>query len=366
MKIAYITRTSFGVLGGGASYYFPVKMAEGESVLVISPTPVKGREVVTMPNSSVEVISVPAGISDEAIYKIYIALRDFSPDIVHVFQSPGCLLYAVRIRGMLPGVKWILDFRSPPTVSGFLGRLEVQFRYMVSQLFYDHIFTHSMKTVRQNIPLRFRRAREVIPGVELASLGSRQGPRNNFPERFVYVGSVTASRRLDLLVDAFVAWAAKVERPVCLDIYGAGNALDELQERVRLAGGEHCIVFHGAVEQPVLLEKLPEYDVGVAYVPYDMFARAPSLKSLEYAAAGLSILASDTVGHRDYAKRFGFQFNFFANDMASIVAALDRVCHDFQSLPDATVNLECVKRFDWSAIVRDQLLPAYKEMIKHD
>lgn len=122
-------------------------------------------------------------------------------------------------------------------------------------------------------------------------------------------------------------------------------------------------MFHGAIDQQRLLEKLPDYDVGVAYVPDDLFAKAPSLKSLEYAAAGIRILASDTVGHRDYAKRFGFQFAFFRNDIRSIVAMLDRIYCEFESLSDPVVNLRCVERFDWSSIVRDQLLPAYKEMI---
>lgn len=366
MKIAYITRTAFGVLGGGASYYFPERISGSESVMVIAPTPAKSFEEITMSESSVRVLPVLAGRGEAALYQIYSALKDFNPDVIHVFQSPSCLLYAVKLKDFFPHSKWILDFRSPPTVSGLWDKLRVRLRYIVCQFYYDRIFSHSLKTVRQNIPLRFVRVHEVCPGVELAAIGGRPEKRSSCPERFVYVGSVTASRRLEVLVDAFVAWAAQVQRPVCLDIYGAGNALDELRERVRQAGGEQSVVFHGVLDQRALFERLPSYDIGVAYVPYDMFSRAPSLKSLEYAAAGLSILASDTVGHRDYAKRFGFQFNFFSNDRASILAVLERISHGFETLPDTAVNLRCVEQFDWSTIVRDQLLPVYKEMIKHD
>lgn len=366
MRVAYITRTTYGVLGGGASYFFPEKISQFAEVMVIAPTPKKSNEKVIMPVGRVRVCSVPAGQGEDALYQVYRLLADFRPDVVHVFHSPNCLFYVKKLKCLLPGAKWVLDFRSPPIISAWRDRIRVRFRYFACQMLYDHIFTHSHRTIGQNLPLRIRRVREVCPGVELASIGGRRGSCGGSPERFVYIGSVTASRRLDILVDAFIAWSRQLRKPVRLDIYGAGNALDELRARVSQAGGESSVVFHGAIDQQSLLEKLPSYDVGVAYVPDDLFAKAPSLKSLEYAAAGIRILASDTVGHRDYAKRFGFQFAFFRNDIRSIVAALDRIYCEFESLSDPAVNLRCVERFDWSSIVRDQLLPAYKEMTQHD
>lgn len=365
MKVAYITRTVFGVLGGGASYYFPEKMSGAAEVMVIAPTPLKSAEKVTMPVGHVRVCSVSAGKGGEGLYQVYRLLADFDPDIVHVFHSPNCLYYAARLKKFFPKARWVLDFRSPPIIPNFRDRLKVQFRYFLCQFFYDRIFTHSLRTIGQNLPLRIKRVWEVCPGVELSSLeGQRKGDENGAPKKFVYVGSVTATRRLDVLVDAFVEWAAHLQQPVCLDIFGAGNALDELNLRVRQLGGERYVFFHGALEQQALFEKLPEYDVGVAYVPYDLFSRAPSLKSLEYAAAGLKIMASDTVGHKDYAKRFGFEFNFFSNDKASLIAALSRVYHEFDGLPDMQINLQRVERFGWSCIVSSQLLPIYKEMLK--
>ena len=62
------------------------------------------------------------------------------------------------------------------------------------------------------------------------------------------------------------------------------------------------------MHQNQLFKEMSRYDAGVAYVqdegPGKIFNKSPSLKSLEYSAAGIPILASETIGHKEYQEKF--------------------------------------------------------------
>jgi len=359
VKIAFITRSGFGVLGGGASYYFPALLSVEHEVLVITPASATKEEVVRS-SEGIRVSSISAGAGRWALYEIYRQLEDFKPDIVHVFHSPRCLAYVYGLKSFFPKAKWVLDFRSPPVVEGFWSRNKLRLKYYISQFCYDVVVTHSFRTIRDNVLFPVSGVLEVPPGVELSRVRCKDRvSRGRFPERFVYVGSVSRSRQVDKLINAFAQWAQKQERAVRLDVIGGGNALEEMRRLVREKELTRFVSILGALPQECLFNKIAEYDAGIAYVPYDHFARAPSLKSLEYAAAGLPILASDTEGHKDYSSRFGFKFSYFSNNQSSMIRALESFSHHFATDDSWLSNLERVRPFDWKVVVERLLLPIY-------
>lgn len=361
MRIAFIMRAAFGVLGGTDSYLMPKYVAQRHDVLVLCQGNPKSGEEVVYKNDDLNICDVGAGSAETRAAKIFGALQGFKPEIVHVFHNPLCLRILYGLRRALPLVKRVLDFRSPLLVSSNAAHAAVLWRYFLCQFFVDHVFTHSLGTIEDNLPLRFRHITELPPGVETRRFKAAGRPAGT-PRKFLYIGSVARVRQLELLIRAFARFSRINSLRPSLDIIGGGNALGELRNLVASSGLCDCIRLTGLVPQEEIYVRLCEYDAGIAYVPYDKFSRAPSLKFLEYSAAGLPFMASDTIGHRDYASRFGFSFTPFQNSPQGVVAGLNQICAKPDLHEEIAVNRTAVQRFDWERIVAKDLLPVYAKL----
>ena len=361
IKIAFLTRGPFGALGSAASYMFPSILSDYCEVLVLSPHEKLQKEEIVNLDNDLSVVRLVEEEPTARVLEIYRELERFKPDIVHVFQSPFCLLYFSNLMLAFPNTSWVLDFRSPLLTKKMRTRRRMLRRYFYSQLFADKIFSHSTLTIRDNLPYRFRSYTEIPPGVTLNRFSPKKF-QNLLLEKFIYVGSVSKSRDIEFIVYAFGEFVEKAQSKRTLDIFGGGDALTEIQQLVKKRNWKF-IRIHGAVDQATLQSKIVEFDVGIAYVPNGKFERAPSLKSLEYAAAGLPILASRTSGHLEYEKRYGFQLNMFENNLESFNSVM-------QNLPNKSLksqvknNLKAVEPFDWKRIVQERLLPEYEALVK--
>jgi glycosyltransferase involved in cell wall biosynthesis len=154
-----------------------------------------------------------------------------------------------------------------------------------------------------------------------------------------------------------------------LDIYGQGDAENELQEIIKQHFSSNNVSLKGFVSQDKLFSLLPNYDVGVAFI-YDhpeasFYCKAPSLKSLEYAAAGLPVIASKTPGHLDYMNRFGFKFELFNNTLESFQKLINKLTVYGFNENDVANNLKSAKRFDWDVIAQTKLLPFYEDLVDY-
>lgn len=348
-------------MGGAASYFLPKHLAEQHDVLVLCQGAPESSEEVVYENNDLNICNIYTGSARNRAAKIFGALQGFKPEIVHVFQNPHCLRILYGLRRMFPLAKRVIDFRSPLLGSNNVARAAVLWRYFLCQFIVDHVFTHSLGTIKDTLPLRFRRITEIPPGVEIRHFQIAARPAGT-PRRFLYSGSVSRVRQLQLLIRAFASFSRNSRLRPSLDIIGGGDALDELRNMVDSDGLRDCIRLTGPVPQEEIYLRLCEYDAGIAYVPYDKFSKAPSLKFLEYSAAELPFMASDTIGHRDYASRFGFSFTPFQNSQEGIVAGLHRICAEPNLREDIAVNRTAVQRFDWEHIVANDLLPVYAKL----
>ena len=161
---------------------------------------------------------------------------------------------------------------------------------------------------------------------------------------------------------SFCEYVRETNSNKTLDLFGDGDDLASLRRYAR-ENNFDCIKFHGAIPQHLLIRRLSEYDVGIAYVTQDKYSSAPSLKSAEYAASGLPILASDTAGHRDWAKRYGFSYGFFDNTVNDIKRTLAETGNREEVRKQVANNLDAIRRFDWHRVVNEDLLPVYSRLI---
>ena len=360
MKIAFITRGAFGVIGGASSYMLPTMLSESNDVLVLSPENSNQKEKKIFTNRHLNVVKIKSTEIEGMLLELHLHLQQFKPDIVHIFQNPFCLHYLTVLPGLLDNAKWILDFRSPLLARNKKSRKRILMRYFLSQFYADHIFTHSNLTLKDNIVLKIRASTEVTFGIDPEK--HRPRTKSMYPSlRYVYVGSISKGRKMGLLIKSFAEFVIENSSRITLDIFGDGEELVELEKIVN-KNKWTFIKMHGAVNQNILTSQLQNYDVGIAYVTNDNYSRAPSLKSAEYAASGLSIIASDTLGHRDWEKRHGFRYYYFNNTSKGIKRVLAKK-YSIKELDDQRqTNFDAVKKFEWKYLVNNKLMPVYSRL----
>lgn len=361
MRILYIARAVFGAMGEAATYQYASKVARHHDVLVLAPRHPSGSEKIVFSDPDVAVKDIFSPAATEQIDNVYRQIRIFRPDIIHMIQSPLCFYYPYYLRHLIPASKWLIDFRSPHIGEKDDPALQ---RYFYLQFYVDGILTHFLPGLKTNIKPRFRRAYEIPPGVDLSLFEkNKKTPRHLTPRNFVFIGSITERRNVLFLVASFADFRKKSSMPVTLDIFGDGNAVDKLSSYIINNSLQDCIALRGVLPQEKLLKKLKTYDAGIAYVPYKNFSLAPSLKSLEYAAAGIPVLGSDTEGHRAYNLNYGFKFKLFKNTSEDFCAIMSDVMEQGFSEEDLAVNTNAVSKFDWQYIVEQRLLPLYAKFI---
>jgi len=125
-----------------------------------------------------------------------------------------------------------------------------------------------------------------------------RGPGESCDTDFVYIGSMLAERRCELMIDSFLRrfGASKLFR-----LYGAR----QLELEARYADHPN-VQFCGSVPQHELIPVLKSARVGVAYFPnhFPHILQTPT-KLMEYAALGMRILANEQPQNRATAQDYG-------------------------------------------------------------
>ncbi len=359
MKILYITRVPIGTMGEPAIHMFATIAAQDHDVLVLEPAPHNASEPYISQSDSLVKRNIYALDTKQQVAKAYSHIRQFCPDIIHMTQSPHCFYYPYYLKHLTPKTKWFIDFRSPHVGPKDSPALK---RYFYLQFYVDAVLTHSITSLKTNIKHLFRKPVELPPGVNLKLFAKNDKVgKTDEVTRFVFISSISKTRKIPFLITAFNEFAKKTDRSVTLDIYGDGNATDELLKLIQKRQTSNCIFYHGRVDQLDLLKKLPDYDAGIAYVPYENFTFAPSLKSLEYAAAGLPVIASDTEGHKEYNRKHNFNFIMFGNSIENFIDVMQKYMQVGIPIDHINKNMVAVKKFDWNHIVSTKLIPLYKK-----
>lgn len=308
----------------------------------------------------------PVRLNDKArLEEIILSLEHFDPDIIYIFSFHKWYELVGRLKKAFPTKKYILDIQSPTLHENQGRKTKLQKGSERGQHHLDAIVSFSEKSVETWIPSCVHQPVIYPLGIDLSlfqPVDSTQGRRHC--HRFVYIGSLHPKRQVDVLVDFFKDFAKQSSQPVSLDIYGSGPAYEEKHLRNMIAshGLGHCIRLAGLWPQEDLSKRLPDYDAGIAWVPYEIYDHSPSLKALEYMASGLPILASDTGAHKALVQQ-GYTIDFFSNNRDSFCTALDQVLESGFSAERILQNREAVKRFDYDAIIQRYILPLFAELV---
>lgn len=293
-------------------------------------------------------------------------------DILHIY-SPFALSFltiaAVRLLNLLLGkkVKVIFDIRT----GSLRGKIKRELNHLFLKL--------SRSLAHQTVILDQKLAQQIFGNthkkLSVVPLGAninhfqpsaeirkalRQKLGINDKIVFVAIGSLDPRREFSNFIEAFAKIAK--ERSDCrLLIIGEGkdkSNLEALVESKKIAG---YVTFIGQVDYQEIPAYLQAADIGVAYIPLkDYYLNQPPLKTAEYLAAGLPVIATATNGNKVFVKD---GYNGILTD-ASISATASGIKNIIEKKAALANNARrSIEKFNWDCIVKDKLLPLYHKLL---
>ena len=356
-KVLFIHKSTLGASGEASIHYYPTCLASlGHEVTIVA---CEGGKSEFLAGRGVRVIEISRGDGWNA--GVRNAIKDAHPDIVHVFLYTGCSLVPLMSSWLRARPRYVLDIRSPLLRIGLMRVLH-RVKNVVEPLPFDAIATHSVESAWTQVG---RKSGLVFlpPGVDISSVPKNfrnVGDSTRTTRKMVYIGSLDKLRNLHSLIDAFVQAALQV--PLELDIYGDGNDRAALERRIAATPFAASVRFHGTIDRQKLFTKLPQYDFGLAYVPGGMYETAPALKTLEYLACGLPVLATNTAGNRMFVTQ-DYNGLLAGPDAFSFGKAMQEICQSETLERYRAHARESVEQYDWSIIVKERLLPLYFRLL---
>jgi len=238
--------------------------------------------------------------------RVRAVLDTLRPDIVQV--NPTMLAFLLPLFRRRQSV-YLLDVRQAGEVAG--NDLSGQFRNwrmvmkhrLSAHLFYHHACFASEAAAERILGPRWPRLATIHRvGQDLSFLTHQWAEshqlENTEPVRFVYIGSISKLRQLELLLAA-IRQVAAVRQDFLVDFIGPDSTGGYYQRLVGEWGLGGTVRFLSSIPYSQVASTVATYDVALAYVPpLPDWQYQPTLKVLEYRALGIPILASDNAANR--------------------------------------------------------------------
>ncbi len=361
VELLYIClNASFGEAGTPGTYGLIAETANKTAVGVICPPP---SENIVYENDQIQKVLIPDvhRLNKKSLSRIRRQVQRAAPQTIHMLgQRSADLARHLRLWGFSGSL--ILDIRSPLVAEDADTLKRLRGGLLLAQYYCDTVFAHCPGTVSREFPVQLIPFKIVPPGILKDLIQARNTPSNTL-QKFVFIGNISKSRKIENLVIQFSDAINTTTKNLSLDIYGDGNDFKQVEKTIRSLKAQSNIRLMGRRSQVELGGLLKNYDAGIAYVPdSDHFGVAPSLKSLEYAAAGLTVFVSDTRGHREFSCSYGIQFEYFGenkNDLANTISEANNSKLDSQQLAE---QITLANKLNYARIVSDIVLPEYRSL----
>lgn len=368
MKVLYILRTSFGLMGTNASYFIPREVSKSHEVMVLEGPSYEAEDgLIVTSHDGLNIKRVNETDFKKRLTGICAHIDEFKPDIIHLFYHHQALRLGKALRGKYGRkIKLLLDIRTPLLEERLKQRVRVQARAMLLQNAFDMIATHSSYSVKTIFPFCWLPVRELSYGVDISAFKVRKTAwkKNNID--LVYTGAIAKKRQIEQLLLGFktlVDSHEALQYNFMLHLYGSGNRIDEMRALVNNLEMEKNVIFHGLVNQKKLSQTLQKHAIGIGYVPFGVYKQSPALKTIEYMCAGLSVLASNTQPTKDLLK-LGFKLETYDNSPQGFTNCVLKICEQGWEEASVSNNLRLLRQFDWQHIVENSLIPMYQELIR--
>lgn len=376
LSVCYISFSYYPGQGATALFEYSRNLARmGHEIYVIAAT--KRREEIYENVDKVVVRRIPVKTTKrrslENIKFSYLARRVLAamikvnpPDIVHIFSYGSSFL--IRL-GNNPSkqIKWVHDIRS-----GSIGGFPWHSLGKGVQRFESTLFDATFVIDKATIGYRSGSKVFVAPiGVNLETFcpaHSRQVlSRYGVQEKdvvLVYSGSLGSQRKIENLIYAFWKASRTVEN-LRLVFLGVGENLNRLKLLTEKLEISDKVLFLGYVDYRQMPEFLSAADIAMSYVPIvSAYDRQPPQKTIEYLACSLPVIATETIGNKQFIihEGNGLLTKDNANSLSEAIVRLSQDARLRKTL--AQKARPSVKDYDWREIAHRKILPAYRRILQ--
>ncbi len=367
MRMVFISSIPFGLIATPGTYLLVDAYAEHMEVCVISKKEKNDPFAIVHKASKKAILREVEFGAPDYLQQIAAIVREFAPDIVNMTSFPGWMDIVSHVKQAYPSAKYVYDIKSP-LLAGKNSKRAMGIRSKGQQAgkFVDLVLSRSPEDVFTWFPQEPAPVVVYPLGVQLEAYAPKS-PEVGIPScrRFVYIGSIAPLRRLDRMLELIAALSGDLREKTAFDFYGSGPAEQAFVEQIASLGLQGCVHFKGCVDSSVLSGLLSDYDAGLAWVPHDLYDTSPSLKVVEYVAAGLLPVATDTTAHKRFAA-LGFACEFFGDDAASFQKCIVRCIEKGFPREKRIANLRRIKDYSWNAIVARHILPRLEKMLRKE
>lgn len=245
------------------------------------------------------------------VLKVRHLIKTWAPDVVQINRANVSWYW---ILPLFPGkTRFILDCRQVDVrktlknpIRALRQKLRARFHlFSIKHLFHKASYLHERGATKE-LGEKWRNHGMVVPlGVGNpfleADLGSPKITANDHCIRFIYIGSITRIRKLEVLIEAAKMQQQENKKPFELIFAGPDNTGGHYKNLVDKWQLANCVKFLGPTPYNQIPQLLNQHHVALAYVPNEPqdWVYQPTLKILEYQALGIPVLASDVPPNRD-------------------------------------------------------------------
>ena len=364
MKLLFISPRPIGLIATPGTYLSIEAYSHlYECAIIAKPKTHDNEIIVHTPSVEYELIEFDPA-DQEYIKLIKVFVHSYSPDFLCIGSSPRWDHIATMMRESFPGLVIVLEVKSPSLINNPLKMQERQLAWQHACNSLSGIIAPSVEMIKSYIPnitCPFFIHRSIIDykGIEKKTYG------NNLSQcrRFIFTGSLGPSRKIDKLLHCIAAIPRTQLDHISIDVYGDGPVLEDLILLGKELKLEGVVNFMGAIPQNELFKLYKNYDVGIAWVPIELFDGAPSLKLIEYCAAGLVPVATSTVGHK-LLSDYGFHVWYFdPSDINSFVELMLKMINAGTPLNLLKNNIKLASKFNYMDVINFEIFHFYSALL---
>ena len=303
------------------------------------------------------------GPGGKAIKILKPMIQAFKPDVSYVFASPVWHEAVMALKEVVPNTSVVVDFQSPLLLPNSSRRQEIQQAGDQALRFVDRTLSLSQQ-IAQSWFSKISVNPYVYPlGVDIENIKIKTNTSPSAgPRQWVLSSVLHRAREIDELLRGFSHFLEANPRAAVLSVFGDGPDRSDLEAMTLELGIGDSVRFFGQIAQKELFERLASFDAGIAWVPYNLYDAAPSLKSLEYSAAGLPFLATATSAHLEMLDK-GFSFEHCESNAKSVAAGMERLLMDSTTHQTST-NREAARKQSFRNVWQEHLLPIFQAQIE--
>ncbi|MES0488502.1 MAG: glycosyltransferase [Leptospirales bacterium] len=374
MKVLYIFRKCPVSIGQGGVIMPPYFLSNrnGYQVVTIAPECDNNNEVTFQFPDNVCTYHYNKDINHfRKVQFIMNILKREKPDIVHVFIAKSYYWLPVFISLFKFGKKeeaWLLDIQSP----AISQKKKAKWRSLIKpikQIGYDAVCTLNRASALSHLGHIFKPVFIVRLGYSPEISCKKLSKKNTEvkPVKFLYMGAISKARKLEGLLESILILKEKyhITNVIQFDFYGNGDYVNELVDFVKQKKLINIVKYKGVLSYENIIVKMKDYDVGFSYLPINTFYnKSPVSKTIEYIAAGLYVIASNTWANREIIVH-GKNGLLTDNDPEQLAQVINDLITKGISSKYILNSGDLLKEYSWEHIVQSQYIPMYKSILEH-